>query len=73
MMITVTGCEHQERGERRVYHLNDHSTVVESPLLPMSSRFRFYDSRNRTIYDRSSCAAMKKSVEAFKKMRGIKP
>lgn len=36
-MITVTGCEHQERGERRVYHLNDHSTVVESPLLPMSS------------------------------------
>ncbi|MGK3122886.1 hypothetical protein ACCY16_02025 [Candidatus Pantoea formicae] len=71
-MITVTSCEYQENGDRRIYSFNDRSTVIECPKLPGKSRFRFYDNRNRTIYDRSSCAAMKKSVEQFKKMRGIK-
>ena len=71
-MITVTGCEYQENGARRIYSLSDASTVVECPALPGKSRLRFYDSRNRTIYDRSSCVAMKKGVDQFKKMRGIK-
>lgn len=71
-MITVMGCQFHENGERRVYTFTDSSTVVECPKFPGKTRFRFYDSRNRAIYDRSSCAAMKKRVEQFKKMRGIK-
>lgn len=70
-MITVMGCQFHENGERRVYTFTDSSTVVECPKFPGKTRFRFYDSRNRAIYDRSSCAAMKKGVEQFKKMRGI--
>lgn len=71
-MITVMGCQFFDNGERRVYTLTDSSTVVECPKFPGKTRFRYYDSRNRAIYDRSSCAAMKKGVEQFKKMRGIK-
>lgn len=71
-MITVIGCEFQEKGARRIYSFSDASTAVECPQLPGKSRFRYYDSRNRAIYDRSSCVAMKKGVEQFKKMRGIK-
>jgi len=71
-MSHVTECQYQNDGLRRVYSFSDRCTVVESTDLPAASRFRFYDSRNRTIYDRSSCAAMKKAVLQFKKMRGIK-
>jgi len=72
MYLCVRGCEYLDNGSRRIYHLNDSSTVVECPALPGKSRFTFYDGRNRTVYTNQTRAAMKSAVERHKKQRGVR-
>ena len=40
--LCVSGCEIQEMGDRRVYHLNNNSVVIEHPKYPGKTRFQFY-------------------------------
>lgn len=72
MYLCVSSCEYLENGSRRIYHLNDNSTVVECPALPGKSRFRYYDGRNRTVYTNQARAVMKTAVERHKKQRGVR-
>ena len=71
-MSHVTGCQHLDNGSRRIYTFSDNATVVESPALPGKLSMRFYDARNRNIYDRASRSVMKRAVEQHKKRWGIK-
>ncbi len=66
--LTVTGCEHQQNGARRVYHLNNRATVVEYPQLPTKSRFQFYDPRGNKIHTNTLRVEMKKAIERHKKL-----
>lgn len=67
-----TGCEFRDDGDKRIYSFSDSSIVVENPKYPGKARYQFFDSRNRTLRDQAVTASMKKSVENFKRMRGIK-
>ncbi|WP_347253480.1 hypothetical protein [Leminorella grimontii] len=72
MLLTVTGCEYQQNGEKRVYSLSNRSVVVEFPNYPTKSRLRFYDSRGYAINKASLKREMKAKVEQFKATRGIR-
>ncbi|KGT95325.1 hypothetical protein NG99_04725 [Erwinia typographi] len=67
MYLCVTGCEHIGYGERRVYHLNDGSTVVERRDLPAVSRWQCWDNHNHRVYKKSDQTAMKQAAERHKK------
>lgn len=40
--LCVSGCEVQDMGSKRIYHLNDNSVVIEHPDYPGKTRFQFY-------------------------------
>lgn len=67
MYLCVTGCEHYDGGDRRVYHLNDGGTVEERRSLPEVSRWLCWDNRGHRIYKRSAQSEMKRAAERFKK------
>lgn len=66
--LSVIGCEHQQNGEKRVYHLNNKATVVEHPQLPVKSRFQFYDPRGNKIHTNAARVEMKQAIERHKKL-----
>ncbi|PJZ06990.1 hypothetical protein PRCB_02965 [Pantoea rodasii] len=67
MYLCVTSCEHYDAGARRIYHLNDGSTVEERRDLPVVSRWLCWDSHNYRVYKKSLQAAMKQAAERHKK------
>lgn len=67
MYLCVTGCEHHGNGERRVYHLNDGSTIEERTGFPDISRWACWDSQNHRVFKKSIQAAMKQAAERHKK------
>ena len=66
--LSVTGCEHQQNGAQRVYHLRNQSTVIEHPQLPTKSRFQFYDPRGNKIHTNALRIEMKQAIERHKKL-----
>lgn len=71
-MINVTGCQIQDGGARRIWFFNDNSQVVEYPALPQRIRFQFFDAHNRRIRNTGLQGEMKKAIEQYRKIRGIK-
>ncbi len=71
-MINVTGCQFQDSGARRIWFFSDNSQVVEHVTVPLKTRFKFYDASNHNIRTKEVQAEMKKAIERFKKLRGIK-
>lgn len=39
--LCVSGCEVQDMGNKRIYHLNDNSVVIEHPDYPGKHDFSF--------------------------------
>lgn len=66
--LTVTGCEHQQNGAKRVYHLSNQATVIEHPKLPGKSRFQFFDMRGNLVHRTATRAEMKQAIERHKKL-----
>ncbi|HGW5506326.1 TPA: hypothetical protein ACNH1V_000341 [Citrobacter koseri] len=71
-MNNVTGCRFQDNGSRRIWFFRDNSQAVENMTLPLKLRFKFWDASNRPVRSKEQQAQMKKSIEQFKKLRGIK-
>lgn len=71
-MHSVSGCQFQDNGTRRVWFFRDNSQAVEIMSVPLKLRFKYYDASNRTVRDKGEQAEMKKAIESFKKLRGIK-
>ncbi|CAM7520636.1 hypothetical protein CIFRMM251M_16650 [Citrobacter freundii] len=71
-MHSVSGCQFQDNGHRRVWFFRDNSQVVELLSVPLKLRFNYYDASNRSVRNKSTQAEMKKAIESFKKLRGIK-
>lgn len=65
--LCVSGCEIQEMGDRRVYHLNNSSVVIEHPKYPGKTRFQFYTHSGQSIRKPADKTAMKQAVERHKK------
>ncbi|VFS18848.1 Uncharacterised protein [Serratia liquefaciens] len=40
-LLSVSGCQYQDDGAKRIYHLTNKATVIEYPRLPVRSRFQF--------------------------------
>ncbi|MGU9886092.1 MULTISPECIES: hypothetical protein [Serratia] len=66
--LSVSGCQHQDGGAKRVYHLTNKATVIEYPRLPVRSRFQFYDPRGNKVHTNGERVAMKQAVERHKKL-----
>lgn len=66
-MLSVTEALYRNPGVCHEYHLNDRSTVIERPSLPLSSRWQFWSSMNQRIYKKASQSEMKAAVERHKK------
>ncbi|MCX9038832.1 hypothetical protein NLN82_22675 [Citrobacter portucalensis] len=71
-MNNVIGCQFLDNGNRRVWHFRNTSQVVEYPGYPLRMRFQFFDAYNRTIRDKALQSEMKKAIELYRKIRGIK-
>jgi hypothetical protein len=71
-VINVTGCQIHDGGTRRVWFFNDNSQVVELMNVPLRLRLKFYNASNNTIRTKDVQAEMKRAIERFKKLRGIK-
>lgn len=71
-MINVTGCQIQDGGARRVWFFSDNSQVVELMNVPLKLRLKFYNASNNSIWTKDVQADMKRAIERFKKLRGIK-
>ncbi|KNC89921.1 hypothetical protein [Trabulsiella odontotermitis] len=71
-MNNVTGCQFQANGTRRVWFFRDNSQVVEYTTLPPKLRFKYWDAGNHQIRAKEQQVEMKKAIEQFKKLRGIK-
>lgn len=71
-MHSVSGCQFQDNGKRRVWFFRDNSQVVELLSVPLKLRFNYYDASNHTVRNKGTQAEMKKAIESFKKLRGIK-
>ena len=71
-MHTVTGCQLQDNGARKIWFFRDNSQVVELTNVPLKLRFNFFDARNHVIRDKSLQGEMKKAIESYRKLRGIK-
>lgn len=71
-MHTVTGCQLQDNGTRKIWFFRDNSQVVELTTVPLKLRFKFFDARNHPVRDKAQQVEMKKAIELFRKMRGIK-
>lgn len=71
-MHSVSGCKFQDNGTRRVWFFRDNSQAVEVMSVPLKLRFKYYDASNRTVRDKGEQAEMKRAIEQFKKLRGIK-
>ena len=48
-MHSVTGCQFQDNGNRRVWFFRDNSQVVELLSVPLKLRFNYYDASNRNV------------------------
>ncbi|QLS74818.1 hypothetical protein [Enterobacter roggenkampii] len=71
-MNNVIGCQFLDNGNRRIWHFRNTSQVVEYPALPLRIRFQFFDAYNRSIRDKAQQGEMKKAIEQYRKIRGIK-
>ncbi|HFU1359326.1 TPA: hypothetical protein ACGQTY_002509 [Citrobacter farmeri] len=71
-MNNVTGCQFQDNGTRRVWFFRDNSQAVEYTTLPPKLRFKYWDACNRPVRAKDQQSEMKKAIEQFKKLRGIK-
>ncbi|GJL37543.1 hypothetical protein TUM17576_43630 [Enterobacter hormaechei] len=71
-MHSVSGCQFQDNGTRRVWFFRDNSQAVELMSAPLKLRFKYYDASNHAVRDKSEQAGMKQAIERFKKSRGIK-
>lgn len=71
-MHSVSGCQFQDGGIRRIWFFSDNSQAVEMMKVPLKLRFKYYDASNRTVRDKGEQAEMKRAIERFKKLRGIK-
>ncbi|HEM7399236.1 TPA: hypothetical protein U2L30_001576 [Citrobacter farmeri] len=71
-MNNVTGCQFQDNGSRRVWFFRDNSQAVEYTTLPPKLRFKYWDACNRPVRAKELQSEMKKAIEQFKKLRGIK-
>ena len=65
--LCVSGCEIQDMGDRRVYHLNNNSVVIEHPKYQGKTRFQFYTHSGQSIRTPADKTAMKQAVERHKK------
>ncbi|HCU2117784.1 TPA: hypothetical protein OUI25_001216 [Klebsiella pneumoniae] len=65
--LCVSGCEVQDMGKKRIYHLNDNSVVIEHPDYPGKTQFQFYTKSGRSIRKPADKTAMKQAVERHKK------
>ena len=65
--LCVSGCEIQEKGDKRIYHLNNDAVVVEHPKYPGKIRFQFYTRHGQFVRKPADKAAMKQAVERHKK------
>lgn len=72
MLLRVSEAIYPQPGERREYRLNDGSSVVECPALPVVSRLKFYDARNHRILNKTVQASMKAAVKRHKEVWGCK-
>lgn len=71
-MHSVSGCQFQDNGSRRIWFFRDNSQAVELMSAPLKLRFKYYDASNRAVRDKGEQDEMKKAIERFKKLRGIK-
>nr|HAT2259571.1 hypothetical protein [Citrobacter freundii] len=71
-MNNVIGCQFLDNGNRRIWHFHNTSQVVEYPALPQRIRFQFFDAHNRRILNTAQQTEMKKAIEQYRKIRGIK-
>ncbi|HDT1354197.1 TPA: hypothetical protein QHR93_003543 [Citrobacter freundii] len=71
-MNNVIGCQFLDNGNRRIWHFRNTSQVVEYPALPQRIRFQFFDAHNRRILNTEQQTEMKKAIEQYRKIRGIK-
>ena len=51
-MHSVTGCQFQDNGNRRVWFFRDNSQVVELLSVPLKLRFNYYDASNRNVLNK---------------------
>ncbi|MBZ7750366.1 hypothetical protein FML41_20125 [Klebsiella michiganensis] len=65
--LCVSGCEVQDMGSKRIYHLNDNSVVIEHPDYPGKTRSQFYTRSGHSIRKPADKTAMKQAVERHKK------
>ncbi|WP_140918203.1 hypothetical protein [Limnobaculum xujianqingii] len=73
MLLSVTGCEYQQDGAKRIYTMTNKSVAIEYPAYPKKSQLRFYDSRGYAINKASLKTEMKQAVERHKAKFGVKP
>lgn len=71
-MNNVIGCQFLDNGIRRIWYFRNTSQVVEYPTRPLRIRFQFFDAHNRTIRDKALQGEMKRAIEQYRKIRGIK-
>ncbi|HCB2353203.1 TPA: hypothetical protein MYR53_002191 [Escherichia coli] len=71
-MNNVIGCQFLDQGKRRVWHFRNTSQAVEYMDLPLRIRFQFFDPHHRRIRDKAEQGEMKKAIEHYRKIRGIK-
>ena len=62
-MHSVTGCQFQDNGNRRVWFFRDNSQVVELLSVPLKLRFNYYDASNRNVLNKGIQADMRKAIE----------
>ncbi|MGT3827034.1 hypothetical protein ACUUMB_15040 [Enterobacter kobei] len=72
MILSVRGANYQIQQGMNEYTLTDNSTVTETPSLPVSSRWKYWDARQRRILDKTTQKAMKDAVNRHKKKWGYK-
>ncbi|EHT03185.1 TPA: hypothetical protein MHQ07_03350 [Klebsiella pneumoniae subsp. pneumoniae] len=65
--LSVSGCEIQDKGDKRIYHLNNDAVVIEHPKYPGKTRFQFYTKSGQSIRKPADKTAMKQAVERHKK------
>jgi hypothetical protein len=71
VFLCDSGCEFQEKGDKRIYHLSNNTIVTEHIRYPGKTRFRFYTRCGQSVYKPADKTAMKQAVERFKKYRRI--
>lgn len=71
-MNNVIGCQFLDNGNRLIWHFHNTSQVVEYPAIPQRIRFQFFDAHNRRILNIEQQTEMKKAIEQYRKIRGIK-